>query len=134
MRPAPSHQTSSPARLLPGRGHAREGVLASLSAPGHETGRRPHSATQKSPSGENARWPPSLGRRQRLRRRHERTDHPEQREEDPEKEHPPVSVSERHEPEREAHEQVQTDAADSNCPPHDSSYLLAGREPTREAW
>jgi hypothetical protein len=47
---------------------------------------------------------------------------PENREEDPKEEHPPVPVPERHQPERECHEQVQEGTADS-----DSHHMIPPR-------
>src|SRR4051812_34665960 len=53
-----------------------------------------------------------------LRRSHEGAEDPENREEDPEEEHPAVPVSQRHHPEREDQDEVQQRAANSNAPPH----------------
>src|SRR5262245_62280005 len=68
--------------------------------------------------------PPPRLRRVGLWPPHERAEDPEDREEDSEEEHPPVSVPERHETKREGDGEVQKQAAESNSPPHGSS--LAG--------
>src|SRR5689334_12151717 len=52
---------------------------------------------------------------------HEGSDQPEEREEDPKEEHPPVAVSERPEAQEEEQQQVQKQAADTDSPPHTSS-------------
>src|SRR5262245_22116350 len=54
-----------------------------------------------------------------------RTDQPEQRQEDPEDEHHPVALSQRHESEREQQDQVQEEAAKANTPPHE--FLLGSQ-------
>src|SRR3977135_3378904 len=61
----------------------------------------------------------------RLTWRHKGPEEPEKGEEDPEKEHPPVTVPERRKPECEKHHQVQEEAADSDSPPHNSSLMAA---------
>ena len=50
---------------------------------------------------------------------HHGSDKPQQREEDPEEEHPPVSISEGYEPDREQQGEVQKGATNSDPQPHD---------------
>ena len=65
---------------------------------------------------------PQAGLAAQLWRLHEGAEDPQNREEDPEEEHPAVSISERCKPERERNEQVQKEAAETDSPPHSSSF------------
>src|SRR4249919_3102785 len=62
-----------------------------------------------------------------VRRLHDGADEPEQREEDPEDEHPPVALAERSQAEREQDDEVQEEAAKTDSPPHESSFVSRER-------
>src|SRR5262245_60599924 len=62
-----------------------------------------------------------LDLRHPLRRAHERAEDPEDREENPEEEQPPVPVPDGHHTERDHQHQVQDPCADTDSPPHKSS-------------
>src|SRR5262249_9029141 len=57
------------------------------------------------------------------RRRHERAEDPQDREEDPEEEQPPMPVPDRHHTKRDHQHQVQDSGADTDSPPHESSFF-----------